>query len=230
MNVSFWVGCLCDPASPAVIRGSPCFVRVVELHLPEDFKCVGTRVLLVNNAVKAHDERLHARNPIFRRRSGKSKSSDHRASDDEAHLAKRSSRALSFQNLEVVTVIGLALVCVALLQSLGNPLGNGSPQATVGVIPDKPVVFAWSADDSLGILIYFGIVVLLQGVFVLRIHVSPTYLDGIQFIGTDAPVEDLLTADLGIEQPIVAFLDQWDRQRPAVIANQNRRAASLLRV
>src|SRR6201987_6111291 len=221
MNVSFWVGCLCDPASPAVIRGSPCFVRVVELHLPEDFKCVGTRVLLVNNAVKAHDERLHARNPVLRRRSGKSKPSDHRASDDEAHLAKRSSRALPFQNLEVVTVVGLALVCVALLQSLGNPLGNGTPQATVGVIPDKPVVFARGTDDALGILIYFGIVVLLQRVFLLCIHVSPTYLDGIQFIGTDAPVEHLPTAGLGVEQPLVAFLDKRDRQRPTVIANQN---------
>src|SRR5262249_23970879 len=144
------------------------------------------------------------------------------------HLAKRSSRALSFQNLEVVTVIGLALVCIALLQSLGNPLGNGSPQATVGVIADKPVVFARSADGSLGVLIYFGIVPLLQGVFLLCIHISPTYFDGIQFIRTDAPVEYLPTASFGIEQPLVAFLDQRDRQGPTVSANQNSGAASLL--
>src|SRR5262249_55492725 len=154
---------------------SPGFVRVVELRLPEDFKGVWTQVLLVNNAVKTHEETLHPRDPVFRRRCGKSKPSYHRAFDDEAHLAKRSSRTLSFQNLEVVTVIGHALVCVALLQSLGNPHGNGSPQGTVGVMPDKPVVFAWGADGLLGILVYFGIVMLLHGVCVLCIHVSPTY-------------------------------------------------------
>src|SRR6516165_12638984 len=101
--------------SPVVIRGGPGFVGIVECHLIENLERVWAQVFLVNGTFITDDECHHACNAIFGRRSGKSKASDHCAFQDEIHLAQRRRRTLTFENLEVVTMVGFTFVCITLL-------------------------------------------------------------------------------------------------------------------
>src|SRR4029077_17486454 len=120
---------------------------------------------------------------------------------------------------EIVAMIRLASIRVTLLQSLGDTLSNGASPSSIRVLPGKTIVFTRRADNPLCILAYFGIVMLFHGIFVLRLHVSATNLDGIQFIGTDTPEEDFLAARLGVESPLAHFFDERDRKWPLIVAN-----------
>src|SRR5580704_13270548 len=116
-------------------------------------------------------------------------------------------------------MIGLASIGVALLQSLGDALSNGTYPDSVRVLPCKTIVFSGGTDDPLCVLIYFSIVMLFQSVFVLRLDVAAANLDGIQFIGTDASENDLLATRFGVESPFPFVLDERDRQWPILITD-----------
>src|SRR5258708_36004737 len=127
-------------------------------------------------------------------------------------------------------MIRLALIRVALLQSLDNPLSDGAPDVSVRIPPRKTVVFSGSADDPLRVLIHLRIIVFFQGIFVLRLHITTANLDGVQFIGTDTPEKDLLAACLGVENPLFRFVHKRDRKWPILLANRNDGALGILRV
>jgi len=76
-----------------------------------------------------------------------------------------------------------------------SPLRRGL-HASVRIPPRKTVVFSRSADDPLRVLIHFSVIVFFQGIFVLRLHITTANLDGVQFIGTDAPEKDFLEPTL----------------------------------
>src|SRR4029434_5469546 len=106
--------------------------------------------------------------------------------------------SLSFQNLEVVTVIGLTLVGVALLQGSGDPLCDGASPRSIGIPPCKTILLTRRTDDFLRELIHFSIVMFLQVIFALRFDITTADLDGVQFIGTNAPEKNFLAASIGV--------------------------------
>jgi hypothetical protein len=95
-------------------------------------------------------------------------------------------------------VIGLTLVGVALLQGFGDPLSHGTSQCSIGIPPCKTIVLTRGADDFLRELIHFRIVMFLQGIFALRFHITTADLDGVQFVGTNAPEKNFLAASIGV--------------------------------
>src|SRR4029077_15973682 len=82
-------------------------------------------------------------------------------------------------------------------------------------------MFSGSADDSLRILIHFGIVVLFQSVFLLRFHESATDRDRIQFIRSDAPVQNFFATNLHIEHPFSLLLYNRNRKREFIVTDRN---------
>src|ERR1019366_3264319 len=62
-----------------------------------------------------------------------------------------------------------------------------------------------------------------RGVFTLRCDVCAGEVDHLELVATDAPVEDLLFAGLGIEAPGIRLTDQWNRQRPLLLAYDQHR-------
>src|SRR5689334_4281438 len=60
---------------------------------------------------------------------------------------------------------------------------------------------------------------LFQGILFLRLDVSPTDLNDVEFIGANAPQEHLLTTCLGVKRPLSFFLNNGDRKWPIVIAD-----------
>src|SRR5258707_14414064 len=75
-------------ASPVVIGGAPRLVRVVLDQVAELFESVRAQILLVHGALMTDDESLHARDTVFCRCRGESKSTDHHSPYDKVHLAQ----------------------------------------------------------------------------------------------------------------------------------------------
>src|ERR1700758_3195577 len=96
-------------------------------------------------------------------------------------------------------MIRLGFVGVAFLQSIRNILGHGAAQASILIPPHQSIVFARRADYALRVLVHFGIIVFFQGVFLLGVNVTTADFDGIQLVASNAAVEHLLTARLGIK-------------------------------
>ena len=67
-------------------------------------------------------------------------------------------------------------------------------------------------------------------IFVLRFHVAAADINRIEFIRTDAPVEHLLAAGLGIKEPLTIFLDDGDRHRPVPVADDENGAVGVFRI
>ena len=195
-----------------VVRAMPGLIRVVALHVLDDLQRVRSQVLLVHDSVVADHECLHARDTIFRRHGNQRKPADHRALDHVVELAERRSRTLPFQNFEVVAVEGLPLVPVAFLNGLRDRLADGTSPTAVRILPGQPILFSRCADDSLRVLIHSGVVVDLLGVFLLGLDKAAADGDGIQFVGPDAPVKNLIPAGLRIEMPLSALLDDRNRK------------------
>jgi hypothetical protein len=80
-------------------------------------------------------------------------------------------------------------------------------------------MFPGRADDFLRVLVRFGIVVLLHGVFVLRLDVTAADLNGVQFIGADSAEKYLVATSLGIERPLSADINDGEWERPIVVAD-----------
>src|SRR5580692_8080765 len=117
-------------------------------------------------------------------------------------------RALAFQDFEVVPMEPRFADGVALLQRLGNGIANRAARCAVRVLPIQAVLFSRSTEDSLRVLIYPGIIVNLQSVFLLGIHKTATNLNGVQFVGSNPAKEDFLPARLSFEIPFAILLYQ----------------------
>ncbi len=77
-------------------------------------------------------------------------------------------------------------------------------------------------DDSLGVLVYLGIVMLFHRVFTLGVHITAANLDGIQFVGTNAAAQNFFSAGFGVEQPLPTLLNERDGKGPIIVANRKR--------
>ena len=77
-------------------------------------------------------------------------------------------------------------------------------------------MFPRCADDSLRVLVYLGIIVLVLSVLFLRFDEAATDLNSVQFVGPYAPAQNFIASRLGIEVPLSLALYDRDRNRPVI--------------
>src|SRR5262249_52614338 len=119
---------------------------------------------------------------------------------------------------------------VALLDRLGDLFTNGPAPCAVGVLPCQTVLRPRRADDALRILVHVVPLSGLECVFMLRFDIAAADRDGIELIGADASIENLLLAGRGIKRPPCPPLDDRDREWPVVITHEEKCASAGLRV
>ena len=119
---------------------------------------------------------------------------------------------------------------VALLQRFGDPLSDWTSPGSIRVLPRQPIMFPRTADDSLGELVHLGIVVLLLSIFLLRFDETTANGNRVKFVGTDTPIQNFLTARLGIKVPLALLLHDWNRKRKIVVSNHENSAVRILRI
>src|SRR5262245_49179907 len=86
-------------------------------------------------------------------------------------------------------------------------------------LPIQTVALSLGADKLLGILKQLVAIRVALIVFALRVHDSEHYLDNVQLIATDAPVDYFLFAFLGVKPPAIGFLDERNRKRPFILSH-----------
>src|SRR5438477_1987253 len=134
------------------------------------------------------------------------------------------SRALPFQHPEVIAVIsGSLAMSVAFLDGFSDRFTDGTARTAIGVLPIQTVMLSRGADDLLSELIDSRVVVYIRGVFLLRLHEATAYLDSIEFVGSDSPEENFLSAFCGIEIPLSLLLYDGNGKRPIILANRKHR-------
>src|SRR3954453_17764921 len=176
---------------PLVIRLMPGLVGVIEFDVLCDFEGIRSKVLLIDDSLWSNDEGLDAGDTVLGRRRDQRKSPDHGVLDQVVELTQRCGRPLAFQDLEIVAMVGSVLLQgVSFREGFGNSFAHPASGGTVGVLPIEAVLFSGSADESLRVLIDAGIVMDGGSVIALRFNISATDLDGIQFIGADAAVQN----------------------------------------
>src|SRR5205823_1559013 len=128
----------------------------------------------------------------------------------------------------IIAVIGLAFVRVALLQRLGDIFTNRASPRAIRILPGQAVMFSRAADDSLGILINLGVVMLFRRVIVLRLDEPMANLDRIQLVSADPPIENFLTTGPCIEGPLRLVFYQRNRKGKVVVADRQSGAVRIL--
>src|SRR6202043_3183300 len=101
-----------------------------------------------------------------------------------------------------------------------------SPASAARPRPIEPILLARLADDALRVDAD-PLAAILVGIFVLRIHVGETGLDGVELVGADAPIQDLHPAGFGIEAPGVALVHERDRERKIIASDDQRRVVAV---
>src|ERR1700739_117491 len=90
----------------------------------------------------------------------------------------------------------------------------------------QAILLARLANDPLGILVHVVSFAWLKGILVLRFHISVAYLDRIQFIRPNTPVQQLLPSRFCIECPCIVLFHQRHREWPILITNQKERSVT----
>src|ERR1700756_5640615 len=98
-------------------------------------------------------------------------------------------------------MVWLCISGVALFDCAGNLFANRSGPTTVRVLPCQAILFARSADDALRVLVHVVAFARLECVFVLRFDVAAADINSVQFITSDATVEEFLASRFGIKRP-----------------------------
>ena len=174
------------------------------------------QVLLVDDAVVAHDEGLDAGHPVLRRCGDEGEAADHRTLHHEVHGAQRRRRTLSLQHLEEVAVVRVgSRPCSprAMTRAIASPTGpaqvpsaacQARPSCLPGVLMTRCAYWFISAPSCR-----------VQGVFPLGLDVPAAHLDRIELVlrrcdGAGSPAFPAC----GVEAPFPALLDDRNRQRP----------------
>src|SRR4029077_4797321 len=124
----------------------------------------------------------------------------------------------------------LAPLRVALLQRFGDFFSHWTSPSSIRVLPRQTIMFPRRADDSLGVLVHFGIVVLFLSIFLLRVDETTANGNGVQFVGADTPIQNFLAPGLGIEVPLALLLHDWNRKRKIIVSNRENSAVRILRI
>src|SRR4029077_12924782 len=98
--------------------------------------------------------------------------------------------------------------------SAGDLFADWSVPAPIGILPSQAILLAGRAHDGLSVLVHGVSLMRLKGVFMLCFHVTMADGNRVQFVGTDAAVEEFLPARFGVKRPLVTSLHQRHRERP----------------
>ena len=89
-------------------------------------------------------------------------------------------------------------------------------------LPEQSVLAALRADEAARIVQQRSTFGIPPVVLALRIHVRERRLNRRELVLADAPIQDLLDAVRGVEAPTAAFIDERERKRPVVGADDER--------
>src|SRR6267142_358981 len=208
----------------------PGTIRIETLHFPKFVESCRPKILLVNNTIVADDKALHSRYPIFGWRSNQREAPDHQAFHHEVHLSERRRGSLPLQDFEEIAMVWLRSGGVALLDRTGNFFANRPAPSSVRVLPCQAILFVGSAYYALRVLVHVVTLPLLECVIALCFHVAVADINRVQFIASDATVEEFLPAGFGIERPIGALLHDWHGERPVFVTHKQECAVASLGV
>src|ERR1700720_1922293 len=122
---------------PLIVGSFPSLIWIVAIHLFKGLQRLRSEVLLINNSVRTDNEGLHSCNAILSRRRRQREPPDHGVSDDEIHLAHRSSRPLPFQHLEIVAMERLAFFRVTFLQRFRDRFSYWAFPIAIRILPSQ---------------------------------------------------------------------------------------------
>src|SRR4029079_8232795 len=172
-----------------IAHGDPAGVGVEALELLKLLQRVLAEIPFVDDAVVTHHEGLDAAHAVFGRRRDERKAANHHAFDYEVELAEWRGRALPFQDLEEVAVIGLGAARVTLRDRAGDLFAYWATPGSIRVLPCQSVPLARCTDDALGILVDVIALTRLQGILVLRLHVATADPNCVQFVLANATTQ-----------------------------------------
>src|SRR5215470_2309529 len=119
---------------------------------------------------------------------------------------------------------------VANCDRLGNLFTNRATPGAIRVLPCQAILFAWSADDALCVLVHIVSLARFGSVFLLRFHVAVADLNGVEFIASNTAVQKFLYACFAIEVPFATLLHNRYRKWPILVADDEKCALSGLRI
>src|SRR6266699_3677684 len=187
----------------------PGLIRIVFVHALERLQRIGSEILFVNDSVWANDKCHDSSHPILSRRSGEGEPADHCAANSEVHLSQRRRGSLSFQHVEVITVIRFtSLRGITFLKRFGHVFANRTCPSPIWVLPRQTVMFPGRADDALCVLVHLRTIMFVRRMLVLRVIEATTNLNSIQFVRTHAPIQYFLTAYFRIKKPLSFLLHE----------------------
>src|SRR5271157_867672 len=214
------------PGSLLALDRPPGLVRIEACHLPRQRGRGGAEILLVNDALVAHQERLDARHAVLRRVGDQRESADHLAVHHVVHGAARGVGALGFQHAEEVAVIRRRLSGVGGHggRGIGERLGHGAAGLA---LPIQAVLLARGSRHLLGILQHAVAIAVLRGVLHLGFHVPAAHVDGSEFVAAHAARQNLDASRGRIEPPLAVLADQGNRERPILGSDDHGRAVGI---
>src|SRR4029453_5049400 len=205
-----------------VLSHFPGFVRVVLVHALERLQRIGAEVFFVHDSVGPNHKRHHSSYPILSRCSRETESTNHCAADHEVHFSQWRVGSLSFQHLEIVTVIGFtSLRGITFLERSRHFFSHRASPCPIRILPCQAVMFPRGTNDALCVLVSFRTVMFFHRVLVLRVNEATTNRNGVQFVRTYAPVQYFLAPDLRIKKPLSIFLHERNRKRKIIVTYQN---------
>src|SRR5678816_3018769 len=115
--------------------------------------------------------------------------------------------------------LSLFLIVVECLSDCSSDFfTDWSTPGSVLVFPRQAVLLTRSTDDSLRVLIH-TVGTLHQRKVMLRLYVSPTDLNCVQFIASNTPVKKFLTSRFTVKRPRATGLHDRYSKGPVVVTN-----------
>ena len=147
---------------------------------------------------------------------------DHLPLDDVVQSSARRVGSLALQNSIIIAMIGRRLLSD--LVPFGRCLRRQfAERARVAIVaPEQPILLARATDDALCVGPHSLASAILFGVFVLGIDVSQRGLNSVQFIASDATIQNLETPGSRVELPASPVVHQRNRERKIVRAQDER--------
>src|SRR6185436_13768708 len=172
----------------------------------------------------------HSGYVILSRRSNQGEAADHGTLHHKVHLAQRRRRALPLQDFEEISMVRVRAAGVALFNRSGNVFAHWTGPGAIGVFPGQAIMLARSTDNALGILVYVVDRALLNGIFVLRFHVTTADFNGVQLIRANTAIHEFLLASSPVKRPFPAPQHQRYGKGPVLVTHKEKCSLARLRV